>query len=214
MRFQFEKRQIRKSTRTTIKAIAREIETAENAALAKTAFGVVRKTRNLPPAFDRSAASWLKSKTRLTPLGRAFYEQYVTKLTRHFGHRMVSAITAEEVIALRDQRRGEGLSGRQVNCEIRTLRAILQHCRVWASLLEGSDGGKIELLDERSTAGRALSPDEESRLLAAIAESTSPALYPMFVLSLDAGLRPAGPARYSSGTSTWCGATARSRAAL
>lgn len=190
MRFQFGKRQICKSTHTTIKAVAQEIETAEKAALAKATFGVARTTRKLPPAFDKAAESWFKSKTKLTPLGRAFYRQYVLKLIRHFGNRLVSDITAEELIALRDNRRGEGLSGRQVNCEIRTLRAILQHCRMWAGLLEQADGGKIELLDERSDAGRALSPDEESRLLAAIADSPSPALYPMFVLSLDGGLRP------------------------
>jgi hypothetical protein len=46
-----------------------------------------------------------------------------------------------------------------------------------AGLLEQADGGKIELLDERSDAGRAFSPEEESRLLAAIADSPSPALY-------------------------------------
>lgn len=190
MRFQFDKRQICKSTHTTVKAVAQEIETAEKAALAKAAFGVVKKARKLPPAFNRAAESWLTSKTKLTPLGRAFYGQYVAKLTRHFGTRLVSEITAEDVIALRDNRRERGLSGRQVNCEIRTLQAILKHCRMWSGLLEQADGGKIELLDERSNAGRALSPEEESRLLAAIADSPSPALYPMFALSIDAGLRP------------------------
>ena len=79
----------------------------------------------------------------------------------------------------------EGLSGRQINCEIATLRAILKKHKLWAGIAED-----VTWLHEREDAGRALSPDDQSGLLDAIAESTSPALYPFFVLSLDAGLRP------------------------
>jgi integrase len=46
------------------------------------------------------------------------------------------------------------------------------------------------MLPQRSDVGRALTREEEARLLQAIGESRSPALYPFFVFSLDAGLRP------------------------
>jgi len=46
------------------------------------------------------------------------------------------------------------------------------------------------MLRERSEAGRALSPADETKLLDAIGQSTSPALDPFFLLTLDAGLRP------------------------
>jgi integrase len=190
MRFQFEKRQICESTRTTIKSLAQEIETNRRKNLALATHGMVKKARKLPPGFTAAADAWLNSKTKLTPLGRTFYAQYVRKLSRYFGNRLVSDITAEGITALQKTRRDEELSGRQINCEINTLRAILQHCKVWSALLERADGGKIEMLDERTDVGRALSPDEEARLLDASAESPSPALYPMFILSLDAGLRP------------------------
>jgi integrase len=45
-------------------------------------------------------------------------------------------------------------------------------------------------LRERADTGRALSLEDEGNLLVAIGQSTSPALLPFFVLSLDAGLRP------------------------
>ena len=46
------------------------------------------------------------------------------------------------------------------------------------------------MLRQRSDVGQALSREDEQRLLDAIRESRSPSLYPFFVLSIDAGLRP------------------------
>jgi integrase len=46
------------------------------------------------------------------------------------------------------------------------------------------------MLRERSDTGKALSVEDEQKLLDAIAESPSPSLYPFFILSLDSGLRP------------------------
>jgi len=50
--------------------------------------------------------------------------------------------------------------------------------------------GRVKMLRQRTDAGRALDLEEEQRLLDAIKQSRSLALYPFFVLSLDAGLRP------------------------
>ena len=47
------------------------------------------------------------------------------------------------------------------------------------------------MLKERTDTGRALSRDDEAKLLEAIARSPSAALYPFFVMSFDTGLRPA-----------------------
>jgi integrase len=50
--------------------------------------------------------------------------------------------------------------------------------------------GRIKMLPAQTNVGRALSREEEARLLEAIRQSCSPALYPFFILSLDSGLRP------------------------
>ena len=141
--------------------------------------------RERPPLFPLAAKTWLESKTALTALGLAYYRQYVGKLSRHFGNRLVSDITADDVVGLQRKRQAEGLSGRQVNCEIATLRTILKRNRLWAEIAPD-----VKMLRERSDTGRALSLEDEGKLLDAIAQSPSPALYPFFVLTLDSGLRP------------------------
>ena len=50
--------------------------------------------------------------------------------------------------------------------------------------------GKIHFLREKTDSGRSLSLEEEHRLLDAVSHSSSPALFPFFIFSLDAGLRP------------------------
>jgi integrase len=46
------------------------------------------------------------------------------------------------------------------------------------------------MLGERSDVGRAISVENEAEMLNVIAQSPSPSLYPFFLCSLDAGLRP------------------------
>ena len=120
------------------------------------------------PLFGAAAKAWLESKTALTPLGRAYYAQYIGKLTRQFGNRLVSDITADDVAALQRKRQAEGLSGRQINCEVATLRTVLQHYGLWSAIAH-----RVKMLRERSDTGRALSLEEETKLLDAIAQSPS-----------------------------------------
>jgi integrase len=89
------------------------------------------------------------------------------------------------VAQLQARRLGEGLSPRTVNCEVATLRQILKHYGCWTAL-----AGRVRFLREKTDSGRALSLEEEEKLLQAILKSTSAVLYPLFILSLDAGLRP------------------------
>jgi integrase len=66
--------------------------------------------------------------------------------------------------------------------EVGTLRAILRKQRLWANLQPD-----VKMLRARSDIGRALSRDEETRLLAACKASRSRSLYPAVLLS--SGLR-------------------------
>ena len=87
-----------------------------------------------------------------------------------------------------DYSASRGIIGRALGAfcaEVGTLRAILRQYGRWAYI-----SGRVRMLPQRSDVGRALSQQEEARMLEAIGESRSPALYPFFVLSLDAGLRP------------------------
>jgi integrase len=182
--FQFQGQRIRESAHTSSKTIAKQAELQRRRDLEQAINGIVRRER--PILFPFAAREWLGSKTALTPLGLAYYTQYVGKLTRHFGNRLVSDITPDDIASLQRKRQAEGLSGRQVNCEVATLRAILKHYGLWASISH-----RVKMLRERSDTGRAFSPEDEGKLLDAISQSASPALYPFFILTLDSGLRPA-----------------------
>jgi integrase len=182
-KFRFEGQVIRESAKTASKTVAKDAERARRRQLEISVNGIVKRERM--PLFSLAAKEWFDSKTALTPLGRAYYRQYLGKLNREFGGRLVSDITADDVAALQRKRQGEGLSGRQINCEVATLRAILNHYGLWAGICH-----RVKMLRERSDTGRALSVEDERKLLDAITESPSPSVYPFFILSLDAGLRP------------------------
>jgi integrase len=182
-KFRFENQVIRESARTGSKTVAKEAERVRRRQLEMSVNGIVKRER--PLLFSVAAKEWFESKTALTPLGRAYYRQYLGKLNREFGGRLVSDITADDIARLQRKRQSEGLSGRQVNCEVATLRAILGHYGLWAGISH-----RVKMLCERSDAGRSLSVEDERKLLDAIAESPSPSVYPFFILSLDSGLRP------------------------
>lgn len=182
-KFRFDGQVIRASAKTTSKTVAREAEHARRRELELSVNRITKRERL--PLFGTAAKAWLESKTALTALGRAYYAQYIGKLTRQFGSRLVSDITADDIAALQRKRQAEGLSGRQINCEVATLRTILKHFGLWLAIAH-----RVKMLRERSDTGRALSVEEETKLLDAIAQSASSALYPFFILSLDAGLRP------------------------
>jgi hypothetical protein len=111
-KFLFQGQLIRESARTDSKRIATEAERARRRELELGVNGLTRQER---PLFPAAAKSWLTKKTNLTPLGARYYHQYITKLTKYFGNRLLSDITAEDVADLQNRRKGEGLSGRQIN---------------------------------------------------------------------------------------------------
>ncbi len=162
--FNFQGQRIRQSANTNSKTLARDAERGRRRALELSINGLAERER--PPLFPMAAKAWLESKTALTPLGLAYYKQYVCKLSHHFGKRLVSDITADDIGALQRKRQAEGLSGRQVNCEIATLRTILKRNRLWAEIAPD-----VKMLRERSDTGWALSHEDQGELLGAIAQS-------------------------------------------
>jgi integrase len=78
----------------------------------------------------------------------------------------------------------KGAAPKTVNLEVATIRAVLRHCRLWASI-----GDDVSMLPVRNDAGRALTGDEENRLFDACAKSRSRVLHPFVVLALHTGMR-------------------------
>jgi hypothetical protein len=80
----------------------------------------------------------------------------------------LSDISADDISRYQAARKKEGASSRTVNMEIGALRAILRKARLWANIQPD-----IRMLRVREEVGRALSDDEQHRLLAVCRASRS-----------------------------------------
>lgn len=183
MRFKIRGQRVRETCKTTSKTIARQVELNRKHELEHSRNGITK--REEMPLFRVAAKDWLSGKTNLTELGLDYYNQYVRKLNREYGIRLVSDMTDVDIARLQRKRLDEWLSPRQINAEVATLRCVLRHSKCWDRIKE-----RVHLLPKTDSIGRALTPSQERDLLQACAESTSPSLYTFVLLSLDAGLRP------------------------
>src|SRR5580704_9489413 len=86
-KFRIQGQEIRESAKTGSKPIARDAERARRRALEMSLNGITRRERL--PLFKVAGEEWLEGKTALTKLGHAYYRQYLGKLNREFGGRLV-----------------------------------------------------------------------------------------------------------------------------
>lgn len=186
-KFRFQGQQIRESAKTTSKTVAREAERARRRELE---MAVNRIPKRQPmPLFSSAGKRWLEGLNGKAKNTRAAYEHFVETLAEEFGSCLVCDIGADDISALQRKRLAKGWSGRTVNFEIATLRQILKAHRLWNGIAEEMACKGVRMLPERRDVGRAISSSDERKLIDAITKSRSPALLPLFVLSLDTGLR-------------------------
>jgi integrase len=105
-------------------------------------------------------------------------------LEGHFGGMLLSDISAEDLSRYKIERKKQGASPRTIAMEIGSLRAVMRKHRLWADLQPD-----VKLPRGREDVGRALSADEEHRLLVSCKKNRSRSLYPAVLLSLHTGLR-------------------------
>jgi integrase len=178
----FQGQRIRESGHTTSKTITKEAERQRRRELE---IGINRiSKRKRIPLFKVAAEEWLATKRNLSRFTALHYRQYVANLSAEFADRLICDIRLDELAKLQQQRQAAGLGPRAVNAEIQVLRQILKHFGLWANLQ-----GRFRFLREPKDIGRAVSHDDEARLLEAAGRSRSPALLPRLVLALDAGIR-------------------------
>jgi integrase len=181
-KFLFQGQLIRESAKTNSKTVAREAERARRRDLE---LGINRiGKRDRTPLFPIAAREWIEMKVGKSESTLRNYRQYVESLTAEFRDRLVCDIDISDIRALQTKRLKQGLGHRSVNYEVGVLRQILKTFRLWHNLSED-----VDWLREKHDVGKALLPEDEERLYAASASSRSPALLPLFVLCLDAGLR-------------------------
>jgi integrase len=181
-KFWFNGQLIRESSKSDSKTVAKDAEQARRRELER-AYNHIPKRERMP-LFCHAADLWLASKAGLAEKSRERYEQCVGHLKKEFGKRLVCDVDANDISKYRTRRLAAGVTNRTVNYETGSLRGILRQYGLWGSIAD-----RVKALPERHDVGRAISPEDEAKLLAAAGASRSPALLPLVLLSLDTGMR-------------------------
>jgi integrase len=200
--FQFNGSRVRESAKTTSKTIASKAERVRRRDLERGINRIEQPKRM--PLFKIAAEQWLASRAGLAPHTLETYRTYVRTLIDKFGGRLVSDFCEDDIATLVRQRQAEGFKPRRINFELAVLRMVLRDFGLWDAVK-----GRVRPLRTPHDVGKAVSREHEDRLLAAISQSRSPALLPLFVLSIDTGLRAneIRQLRYRDLTLLWRGGT-------
>ena len=181
--FEFAGRRLRESTKTANKALARQIERKRHQQLEESVHAI--KKRTAPVRFSVAASEWLEAKEPTwMPKTYQYSRQNLAHLTPDFGGLLTIDIRAEDISNYQKCRLKAGASPKTINHEVGTLRAVLVRNRLWANLQPD-----VTMLRVDTEVGKALTKDEEARLLKACAASRSRTLLPFVQVALHTGLR-------------------------
>ena len=182
-KFTFQGQNIRETSNSRSRTVALRIQAERRRKLELGLVGL--KVTKQPMLFSAAAKEWLESKRAHWSANSYRIESKNLEHTLpHLGKLLLVDIEAEDVSRYHGARKMEGAGPKTINLEIGTLRGILRRHRLWANLQPD-----IRMLRVRENVGRALTADEEHRLLVACRKSRSRSLYPAVLMSLHTGLR-------------------------
>ena len=181
-KFRYCGQMVRESAKTGSKTVAREAERVRRRELEESWNQI--KRRKLPPLFSVAATDWLKTRTGIAPSTERSYKLSISHLTADFGKQLLCDVSGEDLAAYQTRRKHDGVSNRTVNLELGVLRSILRRYRIWEGI-----SADVDFLKEDPSPGRALSHDEETRLLDAASNSRCRSLYPVVMLAINTGMR-------------------------
>jgi hypothetical protein len=173
-KFRFEGQVIRESANTNSKSLARNAEHSRRRELERALNGIAKRER--PPLLPIAVEQWLDSRVGLASHTLENYSLYAKRLVEHFDHRLICDIGEANIAGLMRERQRQGLKPRRINFELAVLRMLLRHFGAWDSIK-----GRVRPLRESHNVGKAIGREDEERILAAIRDSRSSALLPLFV---------------------------------
>ena len=183
--FVFRGQRIRESSLSKTKNVAERIERERRRQLELGAAGLEEVKR--PSLFSVALKAYLvERKPHWSEKTRVLQDISYRHLEPHFSRLLVSDIKGEHISRYQQAKLKEGASPRSINIDVALVRQLLKKHRRWANIQPD-----VRMLHERSDIGRALTADEQHRLLAACKKSHSRSLYPAVLLSLHTGLRNA-----------------------
>src|SRR5262245_37580096 len=181
--FHFAGQKVRESAKTRSKEMARRAENARRRDLEESYHGLRKRTS--PRLLSAAADDWLAlKKPALAERSYAIEQANLKHLVPTFGKLLISDIDAKDISAYQQKRLEQKASPKTVNLEIGTLRAILRRNRLWAAIQPD-----VRMLPTRDDIGRAVTLEEETKLLAECSESRSRSLLPAVTLALNTCMR-------------------------
>lgn len=123
-------------------------------------------------------------KPTLAPKSYLIEETNLTHILPILGQKLLSELDANDISRYQHKRINDKAAPKTINLEVGTIRAILRRHRLWASLQP--DVRMVSALDD---IGKALSLENEKKLLDACAESRARSLLPAVLLALNTGMR-------------------------
>ena len=182
--FAYRGRRYRESAGTKSKTLAINIERKRRREVEESANGI-RRNRDAAILFSAAAKEWLAlKKPTWAPKTHVIASTDVDHLKEHFGRLLLSDVGDHDIARYQAWRREQKAANKTINNEVGTLRAILRRYRLWAQIAPD-----VRMLTVREDVGRAISVEEEQKLLTACATSRSRSLLPAVTLALNTGLR-------------------------
>jgi integrase len=177
-------KRVQESTGTTSKTVAKEYEKQRRGELERAAAGLPteQKANRIKSVSEVVTAYSEGYKLNHRPKSILFSNGRLEHVTRILGNVLLSDLTADRIRGYIRQRQGEKVSGRTINMELGELsRAIGQP---WSLLWP-----KVRKLEERKDVGRALSSDDQHKLLDGLKDRRTPHLSTLVPLLLLTGMR-------------------------
>jgi integrase len=181
--FTFRGRRYRASTRTPNRKLAERAERKKRDRLAEV--NAHLDAVRAPIAVTKAVETFLEENDHWADRTKGIHENSWVHLKPHFSSLLLQDITPATISRYRTVRRKEGAGPRSINIEVGLIRMVMIKHRCWHNNIAED----LRMLTEPEDIGRALSADEEHRLLTAAKKSVSRSLYPAVVLSIHTGMR-------------------------
>jgi integrase len=146
-----------------------------------------KNTRNM--TIQVASKDWLDAnRARWSESTVAIHEYNLKHLLDYFGSMLLTDINPERIGRYQSMRKDEKASNRTVNLEVGTLRMIVKYKnkKRWLLIAEN-----VKMLSDRKRIGKALSVEEQHRLIEACRRSPQPSLYTAVAIFCNTGLRNA-----------------------
>jgi integrase len=183
--FEIRGQRIRESSGSDSKTLAIKAERQRRRQLEESANGIRAARR--PMLFSTVAREWMATnRARWSKSNVSIQEFNLKHLSTYFGSMLLADITPQHIGKYQGIRQKECASNRTINMEVSTLRMMMKSAKLWSAIADD-----VKMLPERRDVGRALSPEEETKLLDACRKSPQPSLYTAVVIFCNTGLRNA-----------------------